>query len=73
MQKESRIYVAGHMGMVGSAIVHELKSQGFGRLILRTRKELDLLNQKAVQDFLMTKNRIMCFWRRPRLAVFKQL
>ncbi len=51
MQKESRIYVAGHMGMVGSAIVHELKSQGFGRLILRTRKELDLLNQKAVQDF----------------------
>jgi GDP-L-fucose synthase len=51
MQNESRIYVAGHMGMVGSAIVRELKSRGFGNLILRTKKELDLLNQEAVCDF----------------------
>ncbi len=51
MQKKSKIYVAGHKGMVGSAIVRELISQGYTNIVTRTRDELDLLNQKAVADF----------------------
>jgi len=51
MDKNSRIYVAGHTGMVGSAIVRKLESEGFQNPILSTRKELDLLNQTAVKGF----------------------
>ena len=46
-----KIYVAGHRGMVGSAIVRELGSQGYKNIVTRTHDELDLINQKAVQDF----------------------
>lgn len=51
MNKDSLIYVAGHTGMVGSAIVRNLQAKGYMNLILRTRGELDLLNQAAVFDF----------------------
>ncbi len=51
MEKNSKIYVAGHRGMVGSAIVRELHRQGFSNIITRTHKELDLINQQAVNDF----------------------
>jgi GDP-L-fucose synthase len=51
MDKSSRIYVAGHTGLVGSAIVAELCSQGYGNLILRSHSELDLTNQAAVTKF----------------------
>ena len=51
MQKDSKIYVAGHRGMVGSAIVRELKRQGYTNIITRTHRELDLINQQAVDDF----------------------
>lgn len=51
MQPESKIYVAGHRGMVGSAIWRELQSQGFTNLIGRARAELDLLDQAAVRRF----------------------
>ncbi|MCR4770509.1 MAG: GDP-L-fucose synthase [Bacteroidaceae bacterium] len=51
MEKDSLIYVAGHKGMVGSAIVRELKRQGYNNIIVRTRKELDLCNQQAVNAF----------------------
>lgn len=51
MQKEAKIYVAGHRGMVGSAIVRKLKSQGFNNIVYRTSKELDLTNQTLVNDF----------------------
>lgn len=51
MEKNSKIYVAGHRGMVGSAIVRELKRQGYENIITRTHAELDLVNQKAVDDF----------------------
>ncbi|MBT5758023.1 MAG: GDP-L-fucose synthase [Candidatus Marinimicrobia bacterium] len=51
MDKKSKIYVAGHSGMVGSAIVRRLMRDGFGNLILRTHQELDLINQKNVFDF----------------------
>ncbi len=51
MQKGSKIYIAGHRGMVGSAIIKALKNQGFNNIITRTSKELDLRNQQAVSDF----------------------
>lgn len=51
MDKESKIYVAGHRGMVGSAIVRELKRQGYENILTRTHKELDLTNQNSVKKF----------------------
>jgi len=51
MDKESKIYVAGHRGMVGSALVRKLKAEGFNHIITRTSKELNLSNQQAVADF----------------------
>ncbi|HSH66226.1 MAG TPA: NAD-dependent epimerase/dehydratase family protein, partial [Bacteroidia bacterium] len=51
MNKQDKIYVAGHRGMVGSAIVRKLQSEGFTTIISRTSKELDLRNQQAVADF----------------------
>lgn len=51
MEKDSKIYVAGHRGMVGSAIVRELKRQGYTNIITRTHSELDLINQEAVNRF----------------------
>ena len=51
MQRGSRIFVAGHRGLVGSAIVRQLSSTGFENLILRDRDALDLTNQSAVDDF----------------------
>lgn len=49
--REQSIYVAGHRGMVGSAVVRRLREEGFGRLLLKTRAELDLLRQEAVERF----------------------
>ncbi|VFQ47304.1 GDP-L-fucose synthase family protein [Desulfoluna butyratoxydans] len=51
MNKNARIYVAGHRGLVGSAIVRKLKAEGYSHLITRTHAELDLTNQKAVEQF----------------------
>lgn len=51
MEKSSKIYVAGHTGMVGSAIVRNLKEDGFQNITGRTVEELDLTNQQAVNDF----------------------
>ena len=51
MQKDSIIYVAGHKGMVGSAIYRKLKSEGYNNLVVRSSKELDLINQQAVNNF----------------------
>ena len=51
MQKDSLIYVAGHRGLVGSAICRSLRSQGFERLLLRTHAELDLTDALAVRHF----------------------
>lgn len=51
MKKDSRIYVAGHNGMVGSAIVRLLKKEGYTNLILANSKELDLRNQQVVNSF----------------------
>ena len=51
MEKHSRIYVAGHRGLVGSALVRKLQSQGYTNLITRTHQELELTNQAAVEAF----------------------
>lgn len=51
MKKDSKIYVAGHLGLVGSAIVKNLLSKGYTNLVNRTHAELDLINQQAVIDF----------------------
>jgi GDP-L-fucose synthase len=51
MENNSKIYVAGHNGLVGSAIIRELKSSGYHNIITRSRAEFDLLNQKAVEAF----------------------
>lgn len=50
--KDAKIYVAGHHGMVGSALVRNLQAKGYINIVSRTRSELDLLNQQAVHDFL---------------------
>ena len=51
MDLQAKIYVAGHRGMVGSAIVRELKRQGYTNLVFRTHQELDLTRQEAVEAF----------------------
>lgn len=55
MQKNAKIYVAGHRGMVGSAVKRQLEKQGFTNIICKTSKELDLRNQKQVADFFETE------------------
>ena len=50
MDKNSKIYVAGHKGLVGSAIVRNLKSKGYENIITRTHSELDLMDQKAFYE-----------------------
>ncbi len=51
MDRHSKIYIAGHRGMVGSALLRKLKTEGYDNFILRTSAELDLKNQQAVADF----------------------
>ncbi len=51
MEKSARIYIAGHRGMVGSALLRKLEAEGFTNIILRTSKELDLRNQQDVINF----------------------
>lgn len=55
MQTSSKIYVAGHRGMVGSAIVRRFQAEGFENLVLRTRQELDLTDQHAVETFFASE------------------
>ena len=51
MNKDSKIYIAGHRGLVGSALVRKFQELGYDNLILKTRSELNLLNQQEVADF----------------------
>jgi GDP-L-fucose synthase len=51
MNKNSKIYIAGHRGMAGSAILRRLQQEGYTKLVCRTSQELDLRNQQAVADF----------------------
>jgi GDP-L-fucose synthase len=55
MDKHAKIYVAGHRGLVGSAIMRQLAKQGYSNIVTRTHVELDLTNQQAVADFFVTE------------------
>ncbi|MFD3394203.1 GDP-L-fucose synthase [Aquirufa sp. OSTEICH-129V] len=55
MEKHAKIYVAGHRGMVGSAIVRSLQKNGYTNLVVRTSQELDLRSQQAVADFFASE------------------
>ncbi len=55
MEKNARIYIAGHKGMVGSAILRNLEKKGYSNFVLKTSAELDLRNQNAVQKFFETE------------------
>jgi len=55
MSKEDRIFIAGHGGMVGSALVRKLRESGYINLITRTRAELDLIQQVDVRKFFETE------------------
>jgi GDP-L-fucose synthase len=55
MEKASKIYVAGHRGMVGSALLRKLQAEGYNNLVLRSSSELDLRNQAAVEKFFETE------------------
>lgn len=55
MNKNAKIYIAGHRGMVGSAILRKLQQEGYSNFLLRTSKELDLRDQAAVNDFFKTE------------------
>lgn len=55
MQRDSRIYVAGHRGLVGSAICRRLRQDGYSNLIVRDRAQLDLTDRAAVEDFFATE------------------
>ena len=56
MDKDSKIFVAGHRGLVGSAIVRTLQERGYENIVTRTRSEVDLLNQKKVEEFFVSEN-----------------
>jgi GDP-L-fucose synthase len=51
MNLNDKIYIAGHQGLVGSAIIRQLEARGYSNLLMRTQEELDLINQAQVQDF----------------------
>lgn len=69
MEKNAKIFVAGHRGMVGSAIVRELKRQGYTNIVTRTHTELDLLRQADVEIFLRLSVRNMFFSRQLKWEV----
>jgi len=56
MNKDSKIFVAGHRGLVGSSIVRTLREHGYKNIITKTRSEVDLLNQKQVEDFFASES-----------------
>lgn len=67
-KKELKIYIAGHSGMVGSAILRRLQSAGYTNLITRTRQELNLLDQRATFDFLKREKPYFIFMAAARVG-----
>ena len=62
INKTDKIFVSGHTGLVGSAIIRELKKKGYKKIITATRKKLDLVDQKKVFNFLKKKKTKNCFY-----------
>jgi len=60
VKKDARIFVAGHTGMVGSAITRLLQKEGYSNLLLKRSGELDLRNQPAVQAFFAETKPLLC-------------
>ncbi len=63
---KKRVFIAGHRGMVGSAIVRQLENRNDIELIIRDRTELDLMSQSAVQKFLLLKKLMKSIWLRQK-------
>jgi GDP-L-fucose synthase len=61
MEKSDKVYVAGHNGMVGSAILRKLKQEGYDNFVLRDSSQLDLRNQFAVNEFFSEENPVYVF------------
>ena len=55
IKKDAKIFLTGHRGLVGSAIYRRLQKEGFTNIITRTHSELDLCNQKAVEEFFASE------------------
>ena len=70
---KSKIYVAGHNGLVGSAIVRQLKKKGYKKIITANRSTLDLTNQTKVLKFLKKKNHNLYLLQQLKLVVFMQI
>lgn len=68
MELNSKIYVAGHKGMVGSAIVRKLEEEGYKNIVSRNSKELDLRNQQAVNDFFIQEKPEFVFFAAARVG-----
>ena len=64
------IFLAGHKGLVGSAILRKLKKKNYKKIITISRKNLDLLDQKAVNNFLKKKNQKLLLLQLQKLEVF---
>ncbi len=62
MNIKDKIYVAGHRGMVGSAIVRKLQKDGFENIVTKTSSELDLRSQNSVNDFFKKEKPAICFF-----------
>ena len=58
INKNSKIYLAGHTGLVGSSVLRVLRKRGFKNIIIKTRKNLNLTNQSKVLNFLKKKNQM---------------
>ena len=69
LDKNAKIYVAGHRGLVGSAIWRNLQNRGYTNLIGRTHRELDLTDQLAVKRFFDEENPERWYWQRLSWAV----
>jgi GDP-L-fucose synthase len=68
MEKSSKIYIAGHRGMAGSAILRRLQREGYTNFVLRTSQELDLVNQQAVADFFAAEKPEYVFFAAARVG-----
>ena len=73
MKADSKIYVAGHNGLAGSAMLRNLNELGFKNIITKNHDELDLIDIEATSNFLKLKNQNMYFWPQQKLEEFMQI